>query len=98
MAWPASITYCLGPSAPPHEQRLLRDWVRARPHSQGRRKPDDFLPLALRSALQELDAELQGLARLISSHPGEDGSARLLVGLNDGQTVESVVLPPTGHR
>ncbi|MCV2348929.1 RNA methyltransferase [Paucibacter sp. Y2R2-4] len=80
----------------PHEQRLLRDWVRARPHTQGRRKPDDFLPLALRSALQDLDAELQGLARLISSHPGEDGSARLLVGLNDGQTVESVLLPRDG--
>jgi 23S rRNA (adenine2503-C2)-methyltransferase len=40
--------------------------------------------------------ELEGLVRLISSHPGEDGSARLLVGLADGQTVESVLLPRDG--
>jgi 23S rRNA (adenine2503-C2)-methyltransferase len=33
---------------------------------------------------------------LISAHPGEDGSARLLVGLADGQTVESVLLPRDG--
>ena len=43
-----------------------------------------------------LTAELQGLARLRSEHPGEDGSARLLVELADGQTVESVLLPRDG--
>jgi 23S rRNA (adenine2503-C2)-methyltransferase len=41
-------------------------------------------------------AELDGLARLRSEHPGEDGSARLLVELADGQTVESVLLPRDG--
>jgi 23S rRNA (adenine2503-C2)-methyltransferase len=81
---------------PLHEQRVLRDWVQGRPHDVGRRRPNDFLPLPLRSALATLDAELQGMARLISSHPGEDGSARLLVGLADGQTVESVLLPRDG--
>nr|WP_316638802.1 RNA methyltransferase [uncultured Roseateles sp.] len=81
---------------PKHEQRLLADWVLARPHEQGRRRPADFLPLTLREALPALDAELQGLARLISSHPDAMGSARLLVGLNDGQTVESVLLPRDG--
>ncbi|MFZ3290529.1 MAG: RNA methyltransferase, partial [Telluria sp.] len=29
-------------------------------------------------------------------HPGQDGSARLLVGLHDGQSVESVLLPRDG--
>jgi 23S rRNA (adenine2503-C2)-methyltransferase len=43
-----------------------------------------------------IDAELRGLVRLISNHPTDDGSARLLVGLNDGQTVESVLLPRDG--
>ncbi|MDN3919991.1 RNA methyltransferase [Roseateles violae] len=81
---------------PKHEQRVLRDWVQALPHDRGRRRPEHFLPLALREALPALDAELQGLARLISEHPGEDGSARLLVGLADGQTVESVLLPREG--
>jgi 23S rRNA (adenine2503-C2)-methyltransferase len=37
---------------------------------------------------------LAGLARLRSEHPAQDGSARLLVELADGQTVESVLLPP----
>jgi 23S rRNA (adenine2503-C2)-methyltransferase len=81
---------------PLHEERVLRDWVRVMPHDHGRRRPDDFLPKPVRTALPALDAELQGLVRLISSHPGEDGSARLLVGLADGQTVESVLLPRDG--
>jgi 23S rRNA (adenine2503-C2)-methyltransferase len=81
---------------PLHEQRVLRDWLQVRPHDQGRRRPDDFLPKALREALPAIDAELHGLVRLLSSHPTEDGSARLLVGLIDGQTVESVLLPRDG--
>jgi 23S rRNA (adenine2503-C2)-methyltransferase len=81
---------------PVHEQRVLRDWLQALPHERGRRRPDDFLPKALRQALPEIDAELQGMVRLISSHPGSDASARLLVGLADGQTVESVLLPRGG--
>jgi len=81
---------------PEHEQRVLRDWIQIRPHDRGRRRPDDYLPLTLREKLPEIDAELQGIARLLSSHPGEEGSARLLVGLADGQTVESVLLPRGG--
>ncbi len=81
---------------PEHEQRVLRDWLQARPHDQGRRRPQDYLPLALRDARPQLDAELQAIARLLASHPTEDGSARLLVGLADGQSVESVLLPRNG--
>ena len=81
---------------PLHEQRVLRDWLQGRPHDQGRRRPDDFLPKALRVALPQVDAMLHGLVRLISSHPTDDGAARLLVGLADGQTVESVLLPRDG--
>ncbi len=81
---------------PLHEQRVLRDWVQAAPHDRGRRRPADFLPKPVREALPALDAELEGLARLVSAHPGEDGSARLLVALGDGQTVESVLLPRDG--
>ncbi|HZV67823.1 MAG TPA: rRNA methyltransferase, partial [Telluria sp.] len=81
---------------PEHEQRVLRDWVQAQPHERGRRRPQDYLPAALRAALPALDAELGALARLVSSHPADDGSARLLVGLADGQAVESVLLPRDG--
>jgi 23S rRNA (adenine2503-C2)-methyltransferase len=81
---------------PEHAQRVLRDWVQCAPHERGRRRPDDYLPKAVREALPQLDVELDGLARVLSEHPGADGSARLLVGLGDGQTVESVLLPRDG--
>jgi 23S rRNA (adenine2503-C2)-methyltransferase len=81
---------------PLHEDRILRDWVRNSGHDHGRRRPMDFLPKPVREALPQIDAELDGLARIINTHPAEDGSARLLVGLLDGQTVESVLLPRDG--
>jgi 23S rRNA (adenine2503-C2)-methyltransferase len=81
---------------PGHEYRVLRLWSQALPQGSGKRKPEDYLPLAVRNALPALEAELQGLARLRSEHPGDDGSARLLVELADGQTVESVLLPRQG--
>ncbi|HSW06157.1 RNA methyltransferase [Aquabacterium sp.] len=81
---------------PCHEQRVLRLWSQALPQDSGRRKPEDVLPLALRAELPAIVDTLQGLARLRSQHPAEDGSARLLVALADGQTVESVLLPRDG--
>jgi 23S rRNA (adenine2503-C2)-methyltransferase len=79
-----------------HEQRFLRAWVQARSLDTRRGRAEDFLPLALRTALPSLLADLDHLAHLRSEHPGEDGSARLLVELADGQTVESVLLPRDG--
>ncbi|UXH79968.1 RNA methyltransferase [Roseateles amylovorans] len=81
---------------PAHRQRVLRHWVQALPLSAGRRRLEDYLPLPVRQALPGLMDELHGLTRLIEQHPGDDGSARLLVGLQDGQTVESVLLPRDG--
>ncbi len=81
---------------PAHEQRLLRQWANALPLAAGRREPAHWLPLALRNALPALAADWQGIARLQSQHPGDDGSARLLLALADGQTVEAVLLPRGG--
>jgi 23S rRNA (adenine2503-C2)-methyltransferase len=81
---------------PVHEHRVLRLWANALPQASGKRKPEDFLPLNVRDALPALEADLRGLARLQSEHPADDGSARLLVALADGQTVESVLLPRDG--
>ena len=80
---------------PCHEQHLLRRWTHAQPLGDGLR-PGSRLPAALQAGLPLLAAEFGGLARLHAEHPGEDGSARLLVGLADGQTVESVRLPRDG--
>jgi 23S rRNA (adenine2503-C2)-methyltransferase len=81
---------------PCHEEHVLRLWAQALPEDSGHRRPEDFLPLGVRTALPALLTELQSLARLRSEHAGEDGSARLLVELADGQTVESVLLPRDG--
>ena len=81
---------------PCHEERVLRQWAQAKPQAAGRRRPEDFLPMAIRLALPGLTDELSALATLQSQHPGEDGSARLLVALADGQAVESVLLPRDG--
>ena len=83
-------------AGPTHERRILRLWSNALPQDAGKRRPEDFLPQALRAALPEIEAELQSLARLKSAHPAADGSERLLVELTDGQTVESVLLPRDG--
>src|SRR3569832_2953491 len=83
-------------AAPCHEGRVLRAWVQVRSLDNKRRRAEDFQPLSERHALPGLFDELNALARVYSEHPGEDGSARLLVELADGQTVESVLLLRVG--
>jgi len=79
-----------------HEERILRAWTRALPLGSGPVLAENFFPLGVRAALPGLAAELAGLARVRAEHAGDDGSARLLVELGDGQTVESVLLPRDG--
>ena len=81
---------------PCHEERFLRAWTQQLDLHNGPRPAKDFLPLALREAMPALDTELATLAGVHSEHPGEDGAARLLVKLADGQMVESVLLPRDG--
>ncbi|SDK92523.1 23S rRNA (adenine2503-C2)-methyltransferase [Pseudomonas delhiensis] len=83
---------------PRHRGRMLRAWLQGRALDAGTRRQasEDFLPLAVRNAVPELAAQLEGLARLHSRHPAGDGSERLLVSLADGQMVESVLLPREG--
>ena len=79
-----------------HAYRVLRLWSQALPQDSGKRRPADFLPRAVRDDLPALMAALDGLAHIRSTHPADDGSARLLIALADGQTVESVLLPRDG--
>ncbi|MEP6791270.1 MAG: RNA methyltransferase, partial [Ramlibacter sp.] len=81
---------------PGHEQRVLRLWTQALPQDSGRRKLQDFMPAALCAELPAITAELASLTRVRSEHSAQDGSARLLMELADGQTIESVLLPRGG--
>lgn len=83
-------------ACPAHEFRVLRLWSQALPQDSGKRRIEHFLPRALREALPAIESAFAGLARIVSAHPASDGSERLLVGLADGQTVESVLLPRDG--
>jgi 23S rRNA (adenine2503-C2)-methyltransferase len=81
---------------PPHVRLVLRAWLAGRElgfHSATREYP---FPRTLLEALPALEAELDSLARPIEDRAGEDGSAKLLLRLEDGQTVESVLLPRDG--
>ncbi|MEI7447639.1 MAG: RNA methyltransferase, partial [Burkholderiales bacterium] len=82
-------------AGPSHERHLLRQWLHAAPLDRPYRGDPNFLPKRLREALPALAAELDAVASVRSRHPG-DGAERLLVGLADGQAVESVLLPRGG--
>jgi len=83
---------------PQHIGRITRAWLQGKALDTGTKhqKTENFLPRTVREALPALAADLDGLARLRSEHPGADGSARLLVELADKQMVESVLLPRDG--
>ena len=81
---------------PCHEERVLRDWTQRLDPESGPRPARDFLPLGVRESMPQLLGELDALVRVVSEHPAADGSVRLLLGLADGQAVESVLLPRDG--
>ena len=81
---------------PLHVQRVLRLWAMALPQQSGKRKPEHFLPAAVRGALPALMNQLQTLATLHCEYPGDDGSSRLLVRGLHGDLLESVLLPRAG--
>jgi len=79
---------------PVHVARVLRAWTRGLPLDGDGRTPE--YPSRLKALLPDLSSRLDGLARIRSEHPGADDSSRLLVDLEDGQAVETVLLPPAG--
>lgn len=78
-----------------HLERALRVWLSGAPLSSS---DLERLPFSetVRALLPWLDAELDGIARVVSEHPSEDGGLRLLLQLADGRSVESVLLPRGG--
>lgn len=90
---------------PCHEDRLLRGWSQVASYDRKNSPADNFFPAAMREALPAIEAELASLAKLHGEYPAsvalcapfhDEGVARLLVELKDGQMVESVLLPRGG--
>jgi 23S rRNA (adenine2503-C2)-methyltransferase len=81
---------------PRHETRILRAWVRGLPLDAFTQDEDSQLPLALRRELPALAVRFGALVRVLSEHRGADASLRFLLALEDGKTIESVLLPGDG--
>jgi len=83
---------------PCHIGRINRAWLKGLPLDAGtrRQKSEDYFPLSVLDGLTPVAAQVEALARIHSQHTAADGSLRLLVTLNDGQMVESVLLPRDG--
>jgi 23S rRNA (adenine2503-C2)-methyltransferase len=79
---------------PRHETLMLRAWARGLPLDAFAYLAD--LPSRLRAELPAIADLLAHLTAVRSEHAGADGSARLLLALADGQTIESVLLPGDG--
>ncbi len=83
-------------ASPCHEFRVLQAWSQQRSLDNRHSKAEHFFPRVLLADWPALLVELDGLARVRSQHPAQDGAIRLLVDLSDGQAVESVLLPRDG--
>jgi 23S rRNA (adenine2503-C2)-methyltransferase len=81
---------------PRHEILILRAWVRGLPLDAFAQSEDSQLPLTLRRALPQVTERFAALVKVVSEHRGIDGSSRFLLGLGDGRTIESVLLPGDG--
>jgi 23S rRNA (adenine2503-C2)-methyltransferase len=77
---------------PKHESRMLRAWLAGRSIAEPMSAHDQPFPRALIAAVPAIERELAALVRVVSEHAGEDGSSRLLLALEDGRTIESVLL------
>ncbi|MCU0949576.1 MAG: RNA methyltransferase [Burkholderiaceae bacterium] len=79
-----------------HRAFVLRRWLQALPEDVGPTRPAHYLPQRLQRAMAQDDSPLNALVRERSAHPGDDGAVRLLLALQSGQTIESVLLPRGG--
>src|SRR6185369_1191247 len=79
---------------PRHETLVLRAWARGLALDAFAYLAD--FPARLGVALPEISASWCTLVAVRSEHPSADGSARLLLALRDGRTIESVLLPGDG--
>jgi 23S rRNA (adenine2503-C2)-methyltransferase len=75
---------------------MLRAWARGLPLAAFAARPESPFPRTLRGALPRLAEYFAALVTVHSEHAGADGSVRMLLGLTDGQTIESVLLPGDG--
>lgn len=75
-----------------HVELLTRAWLAGRAIDASCAEESAPFARTLLTELPAISRDVEGIARVNSQHPSEDGSIRLLIGLADGQSVESVLL------
>jgi 23S rRNA (adenine2503-C2)-methyltransferase len=80
----------------PQVRLLLRAWLCGEPLARACPPLGPRASRALEERLGELQGDLDGLLRELERHPAADGSARLLLALRTGRTVETVELARGG--
>jgi 23S rRNA (adenine2503-C2)-methyltransferase len=81
---------------PCHEERVLRLWLQGLSLSTPGCRPQHVFPKRLAAQINALKGKLSAIAMVESKHVGQDQSIRLLLKLDDAQTVETVLLPRDG--
>ena len=81
---------------PVHADRAVDAWMLGRPVLEAFAEPRYALPRATVPALEEELAALEALGEVLEEHPAEDGGRKLLLGLEDGARIETVLLPRDG--
>ena len=79
-----------------HEERLVRLWLQGLPLSTPGCRPQHVFPKAMSGQIGDLSGQLGSIALVESKHVAEDQSIRLLLKLDDFQTIETVLLPRDG--
>src|SRR5262245_35780924 len=77
---------------PRHAELVLEAWLGGRPLREAARSRHLTFAPAVLAELEGLERELDGVLRVAEEHAGGDGSMRRLYGLQDGRTIESVLL------
>ena len=92
---PAEWEECVGSwGEPPYRGKQIFDWI----HRQGVLDPEEMsnVPKRLRERLKE-----EGLGwpiHIVSAHEAADQTKKLLVGMPDGEKVETVLIPQLGDE
>lgn len=78
---------------PEHVRRILRAWMH---RGSWEMKSSARYPQKLRNFLPQFRAQIEAIARVLPIQSKNAASVKLIVGLSDGECVESVLLPRDG--
>jgi len=83
------VSQVLAWGEPAYRGKQIFDWI----HRQGVLDPEEMSNLPKRLRTRLTDQGLGSPLRIVSAHESSDGTTKLLVGMDDGERVETVLIP-----